>query len=271
VRGRAAAIAAWLGLAAGAAGCGAPERGPGPAPAAERPPRTLRQEVALRLGPELAGERSARRKAERISRYVFGERRLQETMTCLDLAALLAHAVGTKVARTPHHAVIAVEGEGGPLFLDPADPGAILGPVELSRAHPWPDGAAAARIYGRPLAAPEFQADEDANLAARELEAGRIAEALELAESALRAEPELPEALVNCAAALVASGRAAEAEPLLSRAEAILPRDTAILYNRGVAAAALGRRDDAVRYYDEVLRLDPANERARANREALVK
>jgi tetratricopeptide (TPR) repeat protein len=259
--------AAAIALAVALGGCGA-----APAPAA-RPASTgtVRSELAIALEHAQGSEPTARGRAAAIARVVFGERRLHEQMTCLELACLVARAGGTGVARTPHHAVIVVDGSGGPLFLDPADPGAVLDAAALARAHPWPSNAAAMRIYGRRLSTPEYQADEDANLAARELDAGRPAEALTLTDGALRVEPDLPEALVNRAAALLASGRTADAAPLLARADAVLPGDPAILYNRGVAAAADGRRDEAIRFYDEVLRVEPANERARANREALMR
>lgn len=238
-------------------------------PAPAREDVAVRRELADELAAALAGTRTARSRAETIARIAFGEHALHQKMSCLEAAAMLARAAGTSVVRTPRHAVIQVDGAGGPLFLDPANPGAILSREDVARAHPSPANEAAARIYGRPLTTTEYQADLDANLAARELEAGRAAGALELAKAALAVEPDLPEALVNAAAALVALGRAAEAEPLLARAAAVLPDDAAILYNRGVAAAALGRRADALGFYEAALRLEPGHERARANRDAL--
>src|SRR5947207_12534374 len=92
------------------AGC---DPAPRPAPPPEREGRTVRSEVQTALDRALAGEASARGRAAAIARVVFGERRLHETMTCLDLAALCAHAASTRVARTPHHAVIIVQGTGG--------------------------------------------------------------------------------------------------------------------------------------------------------------
>ena len=103
-------------------GCGEPA--PTEQPPRRAEPRTLRAELADEIAPLLAREPTARGRAAAIARVVFGERRLQEKVSCLELAALLARAAGTRVARTPHHAVIGVEGEGGPVFLDPADPGA---------------------------------------------------------------------------------------------------------------------------------------------------
>jgi tetratricopeptide (TPR) repeat protein len=245
------------------AGCA----GPDPAPRAGSSPPQGGGPLA-ELARAFEAEPTAEGRARAVARTVHGKLGLERTMTCIEIATLLAGAGVGSVVRTPHHAVLQVEGEGGPVFLDPADPGAILTRERLERAHPWPKNERARRLYGRPIE--DWRADLYANDAARAIEEGRPLDALRLARVAAEIEPDLPEALVNLAVALIALGRPGEAEPVLARAAEVLPLDPAILYNRAVAAATAGRRNEALRLYDETLRVDPGNERARANRAALL-
>jgi tetratricopeptide (TPR) repeat protein len=103
---------------------------------------------------------------------------------------------------------------------------------------------------------------------------GRNAEAVEQYALALRIRPAYVSARYNLAIALAKAGRVDDAVDNLRRILGDNPQDPAAkrrladaLTLRGALLLREGKRDDAVAQFDEALRLDPANEEARKNRE----
>jgi tetratricopeptide (TPR) repeat protein len=103
---------------------------------------------------------------------------------------------------------------------------------------------------------------------------GRNTEAVEQYVLALRARPAYSSARYNLAVALAKAGRVDDAVDNLRRVLADYPEDPVAkrrladaLTLRGMLLLRDGKRDDAVAQFDEALKLDPANEEARKNRE----
>lgn len=102
--------------------------------------------------------------------------------------------------------------------------------------------------------------------------AGKNAEAIPHLRAAATLEPDMPEMRLNLGSALAAEGRAkamagrfAEAESLLREAVQAMPRSVEARGNLGNVLLMQERVAEAVREYEEVLRLDPANRNAREN------
>jgi tetratricopeptide (TPR) repeat protein len=103
---------------------------------------------------------------------------------------------------------------------------------------------------------------------------GRNSEAIEQYILALRARPAYSSARYNLAVALAKAGKVDDAVDNLRRVLADYPEDAVAkrrladaLTLRGMLLARDGKRDEAVAQFDEALKLDPANEEARKNRE----
>lgn len=103
---------------------------------------------------------------------------------------------------------------------------------------------------------------------------GRNSEAIEQYILALRARPAYSSARFNLAVALAKAGRVDDAVDNLRRVLADYPEDAVAkrhladaLTLRGRLLLRDGKRDQAVAQFDEALKLDPANEEARKNRE----
>jgi Flp pilus assembly protein TadD len=103
---------------------------------------------------------------------------------------------------------------------------------------------------------------------------GRNAEAIEQYVQALRLRPGFASARYNLAVALAKAGKVDDAVEQLRKILADNPEDPSAkrrladaLTLRGVLLLRDGRRDDAVAQFDEALKLDPANEEARKNRD----
>jgi len=103
---------------------------------------------------------------------------------------------------------------------------------------------------------------------------GRNSEAIEQYVLALRARPGFASARFNLATALAKAGRVDDAVDNLRRLVADNPEDQAAkrrladaLTLRGMLLLRDGKHDEAVAQFDEALKLNPANEEARKNRE----
>lgn len=119
----------------------------------------------------------------------------------------------------------------------------------------WSDTAAKAPRNARAFA----------NLSAALLRAGRPAEAVPAAETALRALPAYPDARHNLALALARSGRTTEALEQYQEALRRNPASADTRYNLGEALAQAGRWADAQREFATALRLNPRHARALNN------
>jgi Tfp pilus assembly protein PilF len=103
------------------------------------------------------------------------------------------------------------------------------------------------------------------NLAAAFTKLGRVQEAIEHYEAALRINPNYAPAHNNLAAALANQGRVQEAIEHYEAALRINPNYAAAHHNLAVALAKLGRVQEAIEHYEATLRLDPNNAAAHNN------
>jgi Tfp pilus assembly protein PilF len=101
---------------------------------------------------------------------------------------------------------------------------------------------------------------------------GRVEEALEQFQRALRIQPEYPNARYNLANALLAQGKLEEAAANLRLVLAAVPEDraareqlSAALIRMGGAAVAAGKLSTAAELYRELVGLEPGNADLRNN------
>lgn len=99
---------------------------------------------------------------------------------------------------------------------------------------------------------------------------GRLGEAIEHFESAVRAVPSDPANHFNLGAAFDASGDSTSAIRHYQKSLALRPDDAATHNNLGVSLAKSGREEEAVGHFREALRIDPGLEGARENLERLI-
>jgi tetratricopeptide (TPR) repeat protein len=86
---------------------------------------------------------------------------------------------------------------------------------------------------------------------------GRVQDAIEQYEQALRLNPKDPNVPVNLATALLRAGRFAEAVAYYEQALRINPDDAIAHYNAGAAWVRLGKPVEATRYFEQALRIAP--------------
>lgn len=86
---------------------------------------------------------------------------------------------------------------------------------------------------------------------------GKVQDAIEQYEQALRLNPKDPNVPVNLATALLRAGRFAEAVAYYEQALRIDPDDAIANYNTGAAWVRLGRPAEAARYFEQALRIAP--------------
>ena len=94
---------------------------------------------------------------------------------------------------------------------------------------------------------------------------GRAAEALELIQQSLAADPTVGERFVNLGNVLLAVGRVAESVEAFERAVAMAPDSSSAHCNLGVVYAIERRFEEAASAYKRAIELDPANAAAYNN------
>ncbi len=102
------------------------------------------------------------------------------------------------------------------------------------------------------------------------MQQGRMAEACDCLDDAVKILPNDLAALMNYGMALRANGQADEAVAIFDRVLAIEPNMPEALYNRGVALGDLQRFETAVESYDRALVLQPEMAAAMVNRAAAL-
>ena len=102
------------------------------------------------------------------------------------------------------------------------------------------------------------------------MQQGRMAEACDCLDDAVKILPDDLGALMNYGMALRANGQADEAVAIFDRALAVQPNLAEALYNRGVALGDLQRFETAVDSYDRALVLQPEMVAAMVNRAAAL-
>jgi tetratricopeptide (TPR) repeat protein len=100
------------------------------------------------------------------------------------------------------------------------------------------------------------------NLGTILLEHGRIPEAIEHYEEALRIDPDFALANNNLGNALLDTGRTPEAIEHYERAVRVSPDNSAMHYNLGGALLRTGRTSEAIEQFELALRIDPTNSSA---------
>ncbi|HYQ95838.1 MAG TPA: tetratricopeptide repeat protein, partial [Candidatus Eisenbacteria bacterium] len=105
-----------------------------------------------------------------------------------------------------------------------------------------------------------MNADAEYSLGVRFAVKGRGEEAMGLFESAIRKNPDYPEAWVNLGVLQATHGRAADAERSLTRALELDPENTLALTNLAVLRERAGRAEDARVLYERALKIDPTDE-----------
>src|SRR4030095_11172376 len=102
-------------------------------------------------------------------------------------------------------------------------------------------------------------------LAARYLQAGRLADALVQLEEALRLDPRHAEARSNLGVVLQAQGYLAEGMKHLRTAVQLKPKDDSVRFNLGAGLLAVGQPDAAIREFQTAIALNPENADAHFN------
>lgn len=99
-------------------------------------------------------------------------------------------------------------------------------------------------------------------VAVLEVRAGDTRGAAEAFDRVMAMPPVLPEVRILAASAFLSARRETEALPLLEVARAAAPSDTRVLFTLAVAFDATGRRAEALKAFQGLIRLDPANDAA---------
>jgi Flp pilus assembly protein TadD len=102
-------------------------------------------------------------------------------------------------------------------------------------------------------------------LAMKYVQAGRLQEAQDRLNEALRLKPDNAEALSNLGTVLQLQGRLPEATQHLAEAARLKPGDDRIRFNLGNGMHAAGRLDEAVREYRRAIQINPENADAHFN------
>jgi tetratricopeptide (TPR) repeat protein len=95
---------------------------------------------------------------------------------------------------------------------------------------------------------------------------GRLAEALNIYDGVLRANPNFAAAHYNRGVVLHMMGKLEDALRNYDNAVILRPNDHEAHYNRGIALKALGRLEEAARSYDQAIALKPDHMNAHNNR-----
>jgi tetratricopeptide (TPR) repeat protein len=115
------------------------------------------------------------------------------------------------------------------------------------------------------LASVENYAHADCTLGDALARAGRVPEAIQFFEKALRIKPDFAEAHCNLGIALERVGRTQEAMEHFEQAVRINPNYVGPQYNLGLALLRLGRMQEAIGHWKEVLRIRPDFAEAHCN------
>ena len=99
-----------------------------------------------------------------------------------------------------------------------------------------------------------------------EIRKGNVEKGVRVLQQAMRADPNQPMALANCASGLGLLGRLEEALPYYGRAVRLSPDDPELFYNQGVALEGLGRLGEALASYDRAIDLNGNYAEAHNNR-----
>jgi len=94
---------------------------------------------------------------------------------------------------------------------------------------------------------------------------GRLPQAVEHLEQALRAEPDYAEAHCNLGAILGQTGRLSQAVEHLEHALRVEPEYAEAHYNLGIALVQMGKIDDAIGQYEQAVRIRPEYAEAHGN------
>ncbi len=120
--------------------------------------------------------------------------------------------------------------------------------------------AGAIELIDRQLKLQPEQVDALVHAGALRMEQQKFDEAIPFLDRALKLQPQNPMALINRAIAQLRSGRVDGAQQDYEVLERILPRPPqAIYYGLGEIAAQKKQYKDAIRYYDQYLKIAPVN------------
>jgi len=109
------------------------------------------------------------------------------------------------------------------------------------------------------LAGVEYETELQAELGNRLLQAGKVSEAFEHYQQALRIDPDSAEAHNNLGTALAQAGKFEDAIAHFEQALRINPDDAKAHNNLGIVLAHTGRNEDAIAHFEQARRIDPDN------------
>jgi Flp pilus assembly protein TadD len=138
-----------------------------------------------------------------------------------------------------------------------------LGQIQLSRL----DFPAAITLLDRAVTIAPNESQGHNVLGAAYTRVGRVPDAIRQFEFALRIDPANVNARYNLVFALVRAGRARDAAGHMEQVVAAYPNDAGLHNLWGELLATDGKNDAAMAQFDEALRLNPALEAARRNRD----
>lgn len=138
-----------------------------------------------------------------------------------------------------------------------------LGEIQLSRL----DFPAAITLLDRAVTIAPNESQGHNVLGAAYTRVGRVPDAIRQFEFALRIDPANVNARYNLVFALVRAGRARDAAGHMEQVVAAYPNDAGLHNLWGELLATDGKNDAAMAQFDEALRLNPALEAARRNRD----